>query len=78
MAKWGYLARAYAIGEYAVYRANLIDNGEDSEEENDFYTVKSIIKDILVMAENNYVSRRETPYDYRLIKQCKKFLEDFS
>lgn len=78
MAKWGYLARAYAISEYAMHREQIKRSGlENGEVDDSLDMVKQVIWDILRKAEINFVSAKETPYDYRLIKQCKKFLEDF-
>lgn len=74
MAKWGYLARAYAIEEYAYYRS--IQDAEDPQLDT-LPEVIEDIKDILQMAEDNYENARETPEEYRTIKQCKKFLADF-
>lgn len=76
MAKRGYLARAYAIEEYAYYRS--IQEGEDDTATNDTLPIViQDIKDILEIAEDNYESIKETPDEYRTIKQCKKFLADF-
>lgn len=76
MAKWGYLARAYAIAEYAYYRS-IQPEEEDQTELDTLPNVIEDIKDILEMAEDNFESVKETPYEYRTIKQCEKFLADF-
>ena len=80
--RWGYLARAYEIKEYAYMRHNESENtpeeNDRTEEEADaFEQVKADIEDLLEMADDNYISARETPYEYRTIKQCKKWLKDF-
>ena len=76
MAKWGYLARANAILEYAYMKYSDAQEGDDPIDES-FEAVAKDIKYILNMAEDTYISARETPYEYRTIKQCKKWLKDF-
>lgn len=74
MAKWGYLARAYAIKEYAYYRS-LPENTR--KELDTLPEVICDIENILDMAEDNFENWRDTPYEGRTIRQCKKFLADF-
>ena len=75
MAKWGFAARANAIYGYAERRAALMINPND---ECEFDIAKMIIRDILRSAKTQYISDRETPHDYNVIKQCEKFLDDFT
>ena len=87
MAKWGYLARAYAIKEYAYMRSIQHENdptaeGFNSYEEMDaeFNKLPNVIEDIeniLEMAKDNLDNDGEYQYNYRTIKQCEKFLSDF-
>lgn len=84
MAKWDYLRRAYAIKEYAYMRSIQFENYSTPEEEakgeaelNTLPEVISDIENILEMAEDNFESARETPDEYKTIRQCKKFLADF-
>ena len=83
MAKWSYLRRAYAIQEYAYMRATEADTEPEHRwrtetEADDISAVVEDVKQILDMAEDNFISRRETPYEYRTINQCEKFLTDFA
>lgn len=77
MSKWGYLARAYAIKEFAYMKATEAENPEDGPVDEGITAVINDIKIILEMAEDNYISAKETPEEYRTIKQCKKWLHDF-
>lgn len=84
MAKWSYLRRAYAIKEYAYMRSIQFENyktpEEEANEEAKLDTLPEVIfeiENILEMAEDNYESVKETPDEYRTIRQCKKFLTDF-
>lgn len=75
MAKWGYLARAYAIDEYAYMKQSEAEMGYVIDE-----SIDAVIRDIeivLEIAEDNFVTVAETPYEYRTIRQCKKWLADF-
>lgn len=83
MAKWGYLARAYAIDDYAYLRATEAENsdeanGRTSAEADRIEDVIEDIKIVLEMAEDNFITVRETPNEYRTIRQCKKWLKDFN
>jgi len=75
MAKWGFIARARAIEGYDEYRSGLMIAADDEYE---FDIAKSIVRDILARAKVQYISARETPHDYRIIKQCERFLDDFT
>lgn len=75
MSKWGYLARAYAIKEFAYMKACEADNGDAIDES--IEAVRKDIEIILEMAEDNFITVSETPYEYRTIRQCKKWLRDF-
>lgn len=75
MARWGYLARAYAIKEYAYMKACESEMNEAIDES--ISAVANDIRIVLEMAEDNFVSAAETPYEYRTIRQCKKWLSDF-
>ena len=82
MAKWGYLARAYAISEYAYMRSieaeNTPDaNGRTEAQADQIDEVRNDIEIILEMAEDNFITVSETPYEYRTIRQCRKWLSDF-
>lgn len=84
MAKWGYLARAYAIKEYAYYREiqEYEKEGYASQHEMDaaldqLDEVVDAIKFILEMAESVCDSAKCFPYEYRTIQQCRRFLKDF-
>lgn len=70
---WGYLARAYAIKEFAYMKATEADNGDEIDESLD--AVRNDIEIILEMAEDNLYD--DYQYNYRTIKQCKKWLKDF-
>lgn len=76
---WGYLARAYAIQDYADMRATEAENEDarSDEEADKNEAVKDDIKIVLEMAEDNFSSVKETPEEYRTIRQCKKWLKDF-
>ena len=83
MAKWGYLARAYAINDYAYMREteaeNSVEQNDRTEEQADrIEDVREDIRIILEMAEDNFVTVAETPREYRTIRQCKKWLKDFA
>lgn len=71
MAKWSYLARAYAIKEYAYLRTTESENSErrTDEQANTLNEVINDIKTVLEMAEDNN--------DLSTIRQCKNFLRDF-
>ena len=71
MAKWSYLARAYAIKEYAYLRATESENlnHRTDEKANTLSEVINDIKTVLEMAEDND--------DRSTIRQCKNFLRDF-
>lgn len=78
MAKWGYLARAYAIKEYAYLRQTELENPEDARDKKVADSLSEVIKDlqiIMEMAEENLYD--DYSYNYRTIKQCKKFFADF-
>lgn len=75
MAKWGFIARARAIDGYDEYRSDLMIAADDEYE---FDIAKSIVRDILARAKAQYISARETPHDYRIIKKCERFLDDFT
>lgn len=78
MAKWGYLRRAYAIKEYAYLRQTEAENPQDARDENVADSLPEVIKDLQIvmeMAEENLYD--DYPYNYRTIKQCKKFFADF-
>lgn len=75
MAKWGFLARAYAIGDYAYMKQCESEMNEVIDESID--AVANDIKIILEMAEDNFITVTETPNEYRTIRQCKKWLSDF-
>lgn len=75
MSKWGFIARARAIDGYDEYRSRLMIAANDEYE---LDIAKSIVRDILARAKVQYISARETPHDYRTIKQCERFLEDFT
>lgn len=82
MAKWGYLARAYAINDYAYMRATEAENsaeanGRTEEQADRIEDVRDDIKIILEMAEDNFITTSDTPDEYRTIRQCKKWLRDF-
>lgn len=70
MAKWSYLSRAKAIPgfENRFFECN---------KECELDIVKMIVRDILREAKINYTTRADDPYDYRIIKQCERFLADF-
>ena len=72
MAKWGYLARAYAIKEYAYLRTTEAENLDHrtDEEADTLSAVINDIKTVLEMAEDND--------DRSTIRQCKNFLRDFN
>ncbi len=72
MAKWGYLARAYAIKEYAYLRTTEAENLDHrtDEEADTLSEVINDIKTVLEMAEDND--------DRHTIRQCKNFLRDFN
>ena len=72
---WGWLARAYAIEEFAYMKATEADNGDEVDES--FDTVVGDVEIILEMAEDTFISARETPTEYRTIRQCRKWLKDF-
>lgn len=75
MAKWGYLARAYAINDYAYMKQCEAEMNEPIDE-----SLSAVTKDIeivLEMAEDNFITVSETPEEYRTIRQCKKWLRDF-
>lgn len=72
MGKWGYLARAYAIKEYAELRCIEAENVRDrTDEQAD--TITEVLNDIEIVLEI-----AEDNEDKRTIKQCRKFLDDFS
>ena len=75
MAKWGFLARAYAIGDYAYMKQCESEMNEVIDESID--AVANDIKIVLEMAEDNFITVTETPHEYRTIRQCKKWLLDF-
>ena len=61
MAKWGYLARAYAIDDYAYLRATEAENsdeanGRTSAEADRIEDVIEDIKIVLEMAEDNFIT----------------------
>lgn len=71
MAKWGYLARAYAIKEYAYLRSTEAENSDcrSDVQADSLGDVITDIKIILEIAEDND--------DLITIRQCKNFLKDF-
>ena len=75
MAKWGYLAKAYAISDFAYMKQCEAEMNEPIDE-----SLSAVAKDIeivLEMAEDNFITVAETPEEYRTIRQCKKWLRDF-
>ena len=74
--KWNYLRRAYAIDDFREMRRAELDNGETLDDT--FPAVKEDVRYILEMAEGNYTTAAITPCEYRTIRQCKKWLNDFS
>jgi len=74
VAKWGYLARAYAIKEYAYMRATQAENGEilNGRTEAEADTLPEVIEDIEAILE-----MAEDCDDKATAKQCRKFLLDF-
>ena len=82
MAKWGYLARAYAINDYAYMRETEAENSPEQNDRTDeeadrIEEVRKDIRIILEMAEDNFITVAETPDEYRTIRKCKKWLKDF-
>ena len=79
MAKWDYLRRAYAIKEYAYLRQTEVENDDhrSKEEANTLEAVTEDIRYILEMNESVFSSAREDPYEYKTIRQCKRWLKDF-
>ncbi len=80
MAKWGYLARAYAIKEYSCLRQTEAEN-QDARPDEVADSLSEVIEDVkcvLEMAEDNFSSWADTPEEGRTIRQCKKFLTDFA
>ena len=75
MAKWGYLRRAYAISDFAYMKQCEAEMNEPIDET--LSTVTHDIEIVLEMAEDNFISARETPEEYRTIYQCKRWLNDF-
>lgn len=78
---WGYLARAYAIAEYAYLRATETEPGNirwrTDKEADTIESVRDDIKYVLELAEEGYISAKETPDEYKTIRQCKRWLKDF-
>ena len=75
MAKWGYLARAYNIEDFRYMRECEFENGDIIDD-----SLEAVIEDIkivLEMNEDSYISAKETPDEYRQIRQCKNWLRDF-
>ena len=68
---WGYLARAYAIKEYAYLRQCEAENDRDrtDKEADSIAEVKRDIDIVLEIAEDND--------DYQTIRQCKRWLKDY-
>ena len=80
--KWGYLRRAYAISDYAYMRQIEAENTPEQNDRTDaeadaLEEVRRDIKIVLEIAEDNFVTVRDTPDEYRTIRQCKKWLADF-
>ena len=75
MAKWGYLARAYNIEDFCYMRECEVDNGDTIDDS--LEAVVEDIKMVLEINEDNYISVKETPGEYRQIRKCKKWLRDF-
>lgn len=80
--KWDYLRRAYAISDYAYMRQTEAENtpeenGRTDAEADTLPEVRRDIKIVLEIAEDNFVTVRDTPEEYRTIRQCKKWLADF-
>lgn len=80
--KWDYLRRAYAISDYAYMRQTEVENtpeenGRTDAEADTLPEVRRDIKIVLEIAEDNFVTVRDTPEEYRTIRQCKKWLADF-
>ncbi len=80
MAKWNYLRRAYAIKEYAYLRETEAENEDcrSAEVADSIEEVRSDIKYILEMNESCFSTARDDPYEYNTIRQCKRWLKDFS
>lgn len=68
MAKWGYLARAYAIGEFAYMRE--CEHEMHEKPDDSLPAVARDIEIVLEIAEDND--------DKRTIEQCRKWLKDFN
>lgn len=68
MAKWGYLARAYAIKEFAYMKQCEAEMGDTIDES--LRAVTDDIEIVLEIAEDND--------DYGTIRQCKRWLRDFA
>lgn len=76
---WGYLARAYAIKDYVDLRVADAESLSPTPDEiaDSFDEVLDDIKIVLEIAEDNFISVKETPHEYQTIRQCKKWLRDF-
>ena len=80
--KWDYLRRAYAISDYAYMRQTEAENSPCENDRTDaeadtFEQVKRDIEIVLEMAEDNFITARDTPEEYRTIRKCRKWLADF-
>ena len=76
MAKWGFLARAYAISDFAYMKQCEEEMNEPIDES--LPAVTDDIRIVLEMAEDNFITVAETLEEYRTIRQCKKWLKDFA
>ena len=73
--KWGFLTRAYRIEDFAYMQQELYSMGQETDET--LADVAESIICILHMNESTYISAKETPYEYKQIRKCKKWLQDF-
>ena len=73
---WGYLRRAYAISDFAYMKQCEAEMNEPVDET--LSAVTEDIKIVLEMAIDTCISARETPEEYRTIRQCRKWLNDFA
>lgn len=87
MAKWSYLRRAYAIGEYAYMRSiqdytqeggKYASQADMDAELDKLPCVVADVRDILEMATEQLDDPTERAAACRTVKQCEKFLADFA
>ena len=76
MAKWNYLRRAYAISDFAYMKVCEAEMNDPIDES--ISAVANDIRVILEMAEDSFITVAETPDEYRTIRQCRKWLQDFT